>query len=144
MRLAPRPRRPADDGIVPLINIVFLLLIFFLIAGTIAPRPEIAVAYPETRVSPVTRPPADAVFVSAGGYISYRGAAVGPETLTAMIAADLPDLAGEHLPVVVDRALPAKELSPVLNALTVAGVTKVRLITLRARGAGRGAGRGES
>ncbi len=61
-----------------------------------------------------------------------------------MVAADLAGLAGEHLPVVVDRSLPASELSPVLNALTVAGVTKVRLITLRARGAGRHAGRGGS
>lgn len=136
MRLAPRPRRPADDGIVPLINIVFLLLIFFLIAGTIAPRPEIAVAYPETRESPVTRPPADAVFVSSGSYISYRGAAVDTGGLTAMVAADLPRLSDDHLPVVVDRSLPARELSPVLNALTVAGVTRVRLITLRARKAG--------
>jgi len=138
MRLAPRPKREADDGIVPLINIVFLLLIFFLIAGTIAPRPEIAVAYPETKESPVSRPPAEAVFVSSGGYISYRGANVETEGLTAMVAADLaaraPGRDDTPLPVVVDKALPAKDLSPVLNALTVAGVKRVKLITVRKRG----------
>ena len=53
-----------------------------------------------------------------------------------MVAADLPRLSDDHLPVVVDRSLPARELSPVLNALTVAGVTRVRLITLRARKGG--------
>ncbi|MEJ8572606.1 biopolymer transporter ExbD [Microbaculum marinum] len=138
MRLAERARRPADDGIVPLINIVFLLLIFFLIVGTIAPKPDISVAYPETEKSPVTRAPADALYVSSGGYISYRGAALDIDSLAAAVTAVPRDDADGPLPVVVDRALPAPELAPVLGALAGAGVESVRLITLRAGNARSG------
>ena len=137
MRLANHARQQNDDGIVPLINIVFLLLIFFLIVGTIAPTPDISVAYPETEESPVTRAPTDAVYVSAGGYISYRGAAVDLDGLPAVVIADPTFLERGTLPVAVDRNLPAPELAPVLGVLAGAGVTSVRLITLRARTGGR-------
>ena len=42
----PPPRRPFE-AMVPLINIVFLLLIFFLLAGTIAPQSPVDVTLPE-------------------------------------------------------------------------------------------------
>ena len=35
-RLTRKPPRSSDDGLIPMINIVFLLLIFFMIAGQIA------------------------------------------------------------------------------------------------------------
>ncbi len=134
MRLRSPVKRQADDGIVPLINIVFLLLIFFLIAGTIAPRADIAVAFPETHESPGARMPSEAVYVSAGGFISYRGTQVDLGGLAAMVAADGADEEAAILAVVADRSLPAADLSPVLGALAGAGVTKVRLITRRGGG----------
>jgi len=134
MRLATRTKRPADDGIVPLINIVFLLLIFFLIVGTIAPKADIAVAYPETDESPVSRAPADALYVSAGGYLSYGGNAVDRESLSALVRSIQAEAGGKPLPVVVDRSLPASDLAPVLGNIAAAGVRTVRLITLRSRG----------
>jgi biopolymer transport protein ExbD len=131
MRLNTRPRRQSDDGIVPLINIVFLLLIFFLIAGTITPRADISIDFPQTAESPGARMPADAVYVSAGGFISYRGARVDADGLAATVAAEIAAQHGSSLAVVVDRSLPAADLSPVLGALAGAGATKVRLITKR-------------
>lgn len=134
MRLSPPPKRRSDDGIVPLINIVFLLLIFFLIAGTIAPKPEIDVAYPETEKSPGANAPADAVYVSADRRISYRGLPVDLGGLAAMVATVNPASQDAPLAVVVDQALPAKELSPVLGTLAAAGVVRIRLITRRGGG----------
>ena len=131
MRLSTRPRRQSDDGIVPLINIVFLLLIFFLIAGTITPRADIPIDFPQTAETPAARMPADAVYVSAGGFVSYRGASVDLGGLAATVAAEFTATEDRSLAVVVDRSLPATDLSPILGALAGAGVTKVRLITRR-------------
>ena len=136
MRMRASLKRPPDDGIVPLINIVFLLLIFFLIVGTIAPSADISVAYPETEKSPVTRAPAEALYVSAGGFLSYRGTALKPEDLTEVVRADMAGREETILPVVVDRTLPARELAPLLGKLTTAGVVRIRLITVRGRGRG--------
>ena len=64
MRFAPpgaRPRRPRESA-VPMINIVFLLLIFFLMTATIAPPAPFAVTPPaaeragETGAGPVLPP----------------------------------------------------------------------------------------
>ncbi len=140
MRMRTTVKRPPDDGIVPLINIVFLLLIFFLIVGTIAPSADISVAYPETEKSPVTRAPAEALYVSAGGFLSYRGTALKPEDLTEVVRADMAGREETILPVVVDRTLPARELAPLLGKLTTAGVVRIRLITVRGRGARGGGG----
>ena len=134
MRMRKTVKRPPDDGIVPLINIVFLLLIFFLIVGTIAPSADISVAYPETEQSPVSRAPAEALYVSAGGFLSYRGTALKADELTDIVRADMAGREETVLPVVVDRTLPARDLAPVLGNLTEAGILKIRLITVRGRG----------
>lgn len=140
MRLSKRPKRPADDGIVPLINIVFLLLIFFLIVGTIAPTPDIAVTYPETDKSPVSRAPVEALYVSAGGFLSYGGNSVDPDSLPALVRGVLVESDGAPLPVVVDRSLPAGDLAPVLGKIAAGGAKTVKLITLRARTGQAGSG----
>jgi len=45
------PRRTlgsADDGVIPLINVVFLLLVFFMVAGTVRPSDPIDTQPPES------------------------------------------------------------------------------------------------
>lgn len=131
MRLATTSRPRSDDGVVPLINIVFLLLIFFLIAGTLTPRSDIRVDYARTAESPASRPPSDAIFVSQAGFISWRGQALEVARLGEVVAADPTLDRTAPLPVVLDRALPASELSGLLAELAGAGIERVRLVTLR-------------
>ncbi len=130
--ISSRPR--SDDGVVPLINIVFLLLIFFLIAGTLTPRSDIRVDHARTSESPATRPPSDAIYVSQAGFISWRGQALEAARLGEVIAGDTSLDNSAPLPVVLDRALPSSELSAILAALAGAGVERVRLVTLREAG----------
>ncbi|WP_201742095.1 biopolymer transporter ExbD [Mangrovicoccus ximenensis] len=57
----------------PLINIVFLMLIFFLVAAQLARPRDPALKLVQT-ADPATRPPADAVVLDAAGQVSFRGA----------------------------------------------------------------------
>lgn len=43
-----RKKTSADDNMIPLINIVFLLLIFFMVAGKIVKQPDSAIELPTT------------------------------------------------------------------------------------------------
>lgn len=131
MRFAPTPRPRSDDGVVPLINIVFLLLIFFLIAGTLTPRSDIRVDYARTVESPAIRPPANAVYVSQAGFVSWRGQVLSADRLGVAVAADPALDRSAGLPVVLDRSLPAGDLSAILAALAGAGIERVRLVTRR-------------
>uniref|UniRef100_UPI0025882095 ExbD/TolR family protein n=1 Tax=Alcanivorax sp. TaxID=1872427 RepID=UPI0025882095 len=44
-------RRPPLEPVLPLINVVFLLLIFFMLAGQLAKRPTVAVDTPVSQVA---------------------------------------------------------------------------------------------
>ena len=55
----------SDDNIVPMINIVFLLLIFFLLAGTLSPRPPFELESVTTTLRPQADAPVNGLYVSA-------------------------------------------------------------------------------
>jgi len=68
----PAPRRTRDPTIT-LINIVFLMLIFFLIAGTIAPPLDPGLELVDTSGLEGREPP-DALVLLKDGTLSFRGA----------------------------------------------------------------------
>lgn len=120
-RVAPARR---SDGTVAMINIVFLLLLFFLIAGQIAAPLSREITLVETSDMP-NSPPPGGIVLHADGRMSRNGTAV---TLEAILAGHAP---GETLRLVPDRALPAKDLVRIVKALRQGGATAIRLVTLR-------------
>ena len=64
MQLQQPKKAVQQNSQLPLINIVFLMLIFFLLAGTIAPAYELDVAPPSAQQSPSDSPQGSTVYVS--------------------------------------------------------------------------------
>jgi biopolymer transport protein ExbD len=112
---------------IALINVVFLLLIFLLIAGTVARPLSDELRLVEAEDMPPRSPP-DAAVVLADGTLLYRGEAVTPETYAAARSGD----EGEPLRLVPDRDLQAARLVAIVAALRVAGAAEVRIVTERA------------
>ena len=131
MLLRQQPRRPPGENIVPLINIVFLLLVFFLLAGTLAPRPPFEIEAIETRESPPAELTASALFVSASGRLFYRGRPTGLAELPGLVEAAHD--ADEPFEIVLDRRLRAELLFPIVATLAEAGVARIRLLTERSQ-----------
>ena len=131
MRLKQKVRKTgAGDNIIPMINIVFLLLIFFVLAGTLIPRPPIEFEPVTTQLSPPAEMPADGLYVAASGQMFYRRQPIDLE--------GLPDAARPHadgprpaIDMVVDRRLEARVLFQVIDALGTAGFVNVELVTER-------------
>ena len=111
MQIPAPPRRRRAEAIVPMINVVFLLLIFFMMTSRIAPAPPVEVSPP--RAAPQTLAEGEAVlWVTAKGDPAFgdlRGAAVWPAL--AALPADVP------LTVTADAALPAARLAAILSRL---------------------------
>ncbi|MBK1623925.1 ExbD/TolR family protein [Afifella marina] len=129
MRLTqPRKSAPGDD-LVPLINVVFLLLIFFLLAGTLMPAPSAPVDYVRAGAEPAPSIPANAVYVDAEGLTYFDGEQLTGEALRRRLAAAEPG-AGK-IPLVLDRGVTMERLKPVFDDLTAAGLAKVELMTVR-------------
>ncbi len=110
---------------IPLINIVFLLLIFFLLAGRIADPPDPDIAPPASAETPDAPAEAASLAVTAEGGIRYLGAPAALADAARSIAA-----AGLETPSIIraDRNAPAARVLEAAAALKAAGMEETRLV----------------
>jgi biopolymer transport protein ExbD len=122
MRFA-RPRaRVRQESVVPMINVVFLLLIFFMISSELTPAPPFDVTPPE-QASGERAPVDDTLYLDAAGQMAWRDLR-GEAALAALaVRGDAP------LEIRADAAVPAREVAALLADLAGLGVTDVRLAT---------------
>lgn len=117
-----RPRRASREPVVPMINVVFLLLIFFLMTAQIVPPAPFEVTLPdadgENDIGDA------ALFIDAGGLIAFDTAR-GDAALALAVsnASDTP------LRIYADAALNATTLARVLAQLATLGATEVEIVT---------------
>ncbi|WP_171102349.1 biopolymer transporter ExbD [Ruegeria sp. HKCCD7255] len=119
----PRQTRRRDSTI-PLINVVFLMLIFFLIAGTISVPLDPDLDLVDTADLQGREPP-DALVLHADGTLSYRGQGLALERF----------MAGQEsgaVRIVPDRNAPGPRLIEITGELRRLGATSVFVVTDKA------------
>ncbi len=119
--------KPQREPTIALINIVFLMLVFFMVAGTLAQPIDPALKLVETSALEGAAPP-DALVVFPDGRITYGGEV---QQDAASYLAGLPEDERAVVRLVPDRALPAKTLVTLTRELRTAGAEKVVLVTQR-------------
>lgn len=112
------------DPSIALINIVFLMLIFFLIAGTIAAPLDADLRLVETTDLEGREPP-DALVLREDGSLSFRGMPIDPERYMNGHEAG-------PVRIVPDRNARAQRLVEVSSTLRDLGASSVILVTERA------------
>lgn len=120
--------KPQREPTIALINIVFLMLVFFMVAGTLAQPLDPALKLVRTQDLDGRAPP-DALIVHATGQLDYRGEV--QEDAAAFVSGLSEEQRG-IVRLVPDRDLPASELVALTRALQQAGARKVMLVTERA------------
>lgn len=124
----PRPREARQrESTIALINIVFLMLIFFLIAGTLTPPLDREVTL-ITTVEAIPSEPPEALFVTAEGAVRWKGAETSVEAYL-----DARGQTGGSVRIAADRELPAVRLIEIVGDLRSAGVETVSVVTERAQ-----------
>ncbi|MCY6379684.1 ExbD/TolR family protein [Hoeflea prorocentri] len=140
---APRPK-PQRENTIALINIVFLMLIFFLIAGTLAPPMDGDVELIRAADARAVEPPR-ALFVTEAGVLKYEGNVVTPEGFVERKKAESfqgdqlisessesgRGLKGPVIKIAADGKLPATKLVEIIDRLKTAGAGKIAVITER-------------
>ncbi|MCO6385428.1 biopolymer transporter ExbD [Aliihoeflea sp. 40Bstr573] len=126
----PRPSRKGESTIA-LINIVFLMLIFFLIAGTLAPPIDSEISFISTADADGSEPP-DALYVTAEGTMRSRGVEMSAADYVARESERQAETEGVEIKLAADRDLAADKLIDVVAELRAAGAGTIRVITERA------------
>lgn len=121
MQFPAEDKRDKAENIVPMINVVFLLLIFFLMTAQITPPAPLEVSPP--RAEGAALDPEQALYVDAAGHLAY-GTARDQAALDALAnrAADTP------LPLYADAALPGSDLARLMTRLAGLGQGRITLI----------------
>ena len=125
--MSPRRTKAEREPTIALINIVFLMLIFFLVAGTLATPLDKDLRLVNTADIEGTAP-SDALVLHADGRMTNRGTDI--DSASAFLTG-LPVENRVRVRIVPDRDLPATTLIAVGRALREAGAQHVVLVTER-------------
>lgn len=121
-----------DDNMIPLINIVFLMLIFFMIAGQLSSSEPLKIQAPTSQQQSTLQEHDAILFVSAKGRLALNDVFLEASALTEILKqkiAETNDIQFFKLLVKADAAVPASELTDLLKQVRAAGVLKVSLAT---------------
>ncbi|MEM6375780.1 MAG: biopolymer transporter ExbD [Pseudomonadota bacterium] len=123
MDLSEPPSKPRKEAIVPMINVVFLLLIFFLMTSQLT-QPEPFEVTPPVSASEGQPEAEPVMYLNAKGRLSFEGQE-GEAAIAAVAAqSDLNDV----ILLRADAQLSAENLAEVLRELSAAGLARVELI----------------
>lgn len=119
------PRRPRTESIVPMINVVFLLLIFFLMSSNLSQPEPFEVAPPRSNSD--LEPEVDRVlYVDRSGRTSFEGIE-GKAALDALASTSSTD---SVIQIRADGALEAKAMARLLSDLAKSGLSSVELVVV--------------
>ncbi|MEM9139809.1 MAG: biopolymer transporter ExbD [Pseudomonadota bacterium] len=120
------PRKPPAENIVPMINVVFLLLVFFLMTATIAPPDPFDIGLPASSM-PETAETDQSFYVRADGVYSFAGAE-GDLALAALVETGLGQAGEAALIIRADRDVPGVTVAQLLKRLLGQGITNAQLV----------------
>lgn len=124
-------RRPLnDDHLLPLINVVFLLLIFFMLVGALDAPDTANLSPPESLASATPDDSAWTIVLDARGQLLLDEQ---PISLTDLAMAAIERPPGGVVAVRADSGIQATDVVDVLDVLRGAGVSKVQLLTVGKR-----------
>jgi biopolymer transport protein ExbD len=129
------PRRKPEENLLPMINVIFLLLIFFLISARMTTPEPFAVSPPIAMVKAEAQGDFT-LYIAADGLIAYRDAK-GDAALAAIAASRAEHCTSAdctttppRLTLRADSALPAQKLAALLPRLPALGFDGIELVTI--------------
>ena len=124
----PRPKND-DERILPLINVVFLLLIFFMLAGKLAASDPFEIAPPQSASESSIGAEVLLVQVGAEGQLALEGEILTKSDLQTAVTERMSTDPNTPIQLKADAAAKATEVVAVMQLLRAAGVERLRLLT---------------
>lgn len=126
-RSGPGPRD--EERILPLINVVFLLLIFFMLAGQLSAVDPIVVEPPRSAGTGAVDPRDLVILLGPDGALAVDGTAIAADDLASALATALAGDTARSVWLKADGGAEALEAIAVMEALRSAGLDRLQLLT---------------
>ncbi len=141
MKFPRKPREPVDINLAPLIDVVFILLLFFVVTTTFTRETQLKVDLPEA----VSGTPPEAaqttpleILVGVDGSFALNGKSLVRNDLTALMEALRVESGGDQsLPVMLsaDGKAPHQAVVTAIDAASKLGFSRLRITTVEAQAA---------
>lgn len=126
-RLLPPKTEPIKPDVsLFIVNIVLLLILFFLATGSLVNTPDMGVRLSETRDLPIDQLPSPVLVVGDDGSLTLDGVAVTTDGLQQALAGE------EVLHLLIDRSAPALDLITLIDRPAFRELD-IRLVTIHRR-----------
>jgi biopolymer transport protein ExbD len=121
-----------DDGLIPLINIVFLLLIFFMIAGQISSDQGLTIEPPVSHSKKALVTPPLVIVLDSEQTIFMDGLSIDLTQLKTQLLryVETHSAKEQQLALKADKTITATVLDEVLNTIRASGINAITLYTL--------------
>lgn len=118
-----------EEKILPMINVVFLLLIFFMIAGSLSVKEPFELAAPLSNSNLPVQQHSVIISMSSDGALALDAELLSEEKMIEKITALIRNNSNSYIEIKADQQVAGNRVITLLNRLKDIGVTKVNLIT---------------
>lgn len=132
MRIAaPKQVSRSEFSVIPLANIVFLLLIFFIWFGRITSAGPLAIELPHSAGGQSSTGDGTRILLAGDGRIAMHGRVVSPSELHEMISQALANNPSTKIRLETDANANARQMIEVIEILRRSGVERLSLLTVQ-------------
>jgi biopolymer transport protein ExbD len=122
-----------EPDLTSLINIVFLILIFFIVAGTLRPFSARDIELTKIANDAAATAVPSRLIVDRAGKVRWAGQDIDPNQLADLVARSGKPLDGKPLTIVADGRAPGSQVLEVARQLRRAGIRQVTVMVERGR-----------
>lgn len=134
MRRQPRAEQRSDIDMSPLIDMVFILLIFFVVSTTFTKDMKIDISRPGAASAQSASTKSIRIYLEGNGNITIDGNRVRPWMVQSRVREFLDATGDSSVLIVTDRNVPADKLIEVVDQARLAGATDVGVATEKEAG----------
>ena len=129
MRFAPKKHEPDDLNISPLIDMVFILLIFFAVSTTFVRDMQVELERPSASSSNTASTKSVRVYIDQAGSVYIDEKPVNPWMVQSIVRDLLSVSSSQTVLVIADKRTPTEQLVNVVDQARLAGASEVGVAT---------------
>jgi biopolymer transport protein ExbD len=118
-------------NVAPLVDVVFLLLLFFMLTSQLIREPAIKVNLPGSRTAQTQHEQIKTISITKNGEVYFMDKRVDIGNLQKAIAASVHDVGKDFLRIKADREADVGILVNVIDEVKLAGITNFSIVTER-------------